>query len=75
VELVVEPLRLLLVVEGVRPPVLELIEGEGDRAPPVGFRSTGAADFSELNGSGSTPRKGPASIATDAADSPRSAIM
>ncbi len=40
-----------------------------------GFRSTGAADFSELNGSGSTPRKGPGSIATDAADSPRSAIM
>ena len=31
----VEPLRLLLVVEGVRPAVLELVQGEGDGTAPV----------------------------------------
>ena len=40
-----------------------------------GFLSTGAAERSAETGSGSTPRKGPGSIATVAADSPRSAII
>ena len=40
-----------------------------------GFFSTGPADFSADSGSGSTPRKGPGSIATVAAERPRSAII
>jgi hypothetical protein len=66
----------LLVVEGVGPSVLELIEREGDRAAPLsGFRSTGPADFNADTGRGRTPRNGPGSMATEAAESPRSAIM
>jgi hypothetical protein len=40
-----------------------------------GFPSTGQADLSAEIGSGSTPRNGPGSIATVAADKPRPAII
>ena len=40
-----------------------------------GFRSTGLADRNAEIGSGSTPRNGPGSIATVAADRPRSAMI
>ena len=41
----------------------------------AGLPSTGNADFSEEIGSGSTPRNGAGSIATDAAESPRPATI
>jgi hypothetical protein len=40
-----------------------------------GFLSTGLADVNAKAGSGRTPRNGTGSMATEAADSPRSAIM
>src|SRR5215217_370341 len=40
-----------------------------------GFASTGPVTFSVDSGSGRTPRNGPGSMATEAADSPRSAII
>jgi len=40
-----------------------------------GFSSTGAADFRAEIGNGSTPRKGPGSIATETAANPRPAII
>ena len=40
-----------------------------------GFANTGMADLSADIGSGSTPRNGPGSIATVAADKPRPAMI
>src|SRR5205085_7871510 len=41
----------------------------------AGFPSTGIADLNEEIGSGNTPRKGAGSIATDAVDKPRPAMI
>jgi hypothetical protein len=41
----------------------------------AGLPSTGDADLSAENGSGSTPRKGAGSIATEAAARPRPATI
>ena len=74
-ERVVQLLRLLL-VERVRPAVRELLERERDRAARVrGFARNGPATLSAEAGRGSTPRKGPGSIATVATERPRPATI
>jgi hypothetical protein len=73
---VVGLIQLRLVVEGIRPAVLELVQGESDGTAPVkGVSKPGLAARNAEIGSGSTPRNGPGSIATVAADKPRSAMI
>jgi hypothetical protein len=70
-----EALRLAL-IEGIRPAVCELAEGERDRAASIpGFNRKGPLALSVETGSGRTPRNTPGSMATVAAESPRPASI